>query len=571
MPDSTEADLRRRARAGLARAPERTGARAHFRAMGIDPERLDGPIVGIASTWTGTMPCNLNQRDLSDAVAHAVDAAGGVALPFNTIAVSDNQSQATPGMRASLISREVIADSIELMVHAHDFDAVVCLVGCDKTVPAALMALARVDKPAVALYGGPMRAGRWRGRTVTIQDNWEALGAYERGALSRTELDELERVSCPGPGACAGHFTANTMAVALECLGIAAVGDGLIAADAVDEKAAAAGRAARLAIALAARAETARRFLDRRALLNAMAGVAATGGSTNAVLHLLAIAREAGVSLGLDELAGVARRTPVIASLAPAGRHVAEDLHRVGGTAAVIRELIAAGHLDGDAPTVTGDTLAAATATAPAPDGEVVFRAAAPFKPSGALHVLRGNLAPDGSVVKLAGTERTRHVGPARVFDGEEACAAAVRDGLVGPGDVLVTRYEGPAGGPGMREMLSVTASVVGAGLGESVALVTDGRFSGATRGLMVGHVAPEAARGGPLAAVRDGDVITIDIDAGRLDVDLTDAEFAARLAAWRPPAPAYDFGVFARYRACVTSASEGAVLLPPERSRGGA
>jgi dihydroxy-acid dehydratase len=529
--------------------------------MGIDPGRLDGPIVGIAATWTGTMPCNLNQRELSDRAASAIDAAGGVPLPFNTIAVSDNQSQGTPGMRASLISREVIADSIELMVHAHDFDALLCIVGCDKTVPAALMALARVDKPALVLYSGPMRAGRLRGADVTIQHVWEAVGAVERGAMTRAELDELELEACPGPGTCAGHFTANTMAVALDCLGIAHVGDGLIPADSTDAKAAAAERAGRLAVSLAANGPTARMLLDRRALLNAMAGIAATGGSTNGLLHLLAISHEAGAPLALEELTAVAARTPAIASLAPSGRWVAEDLRRAGGTAVVIAELIRAGLLDGDAPTVDSTTLAEATAEAPPPDGEVVFPVARPFKPAGRLASLRGNLAPDGSVVKLAGTERVRQTGPARVFDREEDCAEAVRSGAVRPGDVLVIRYEGPAGGPGMREMLSVTSSVVGAGLGESVALVTDGRFSGATRGLAVGHVAPEAARGGPLAAVRDGDAITIDIEAGGLDVDLSDDEIARRLGDATPPPTRYDFGVFARYRASVGSASEGAVL----------
>jgi dihydroxy-acid dehydratase len=562
-----ESRARARARRGLRDAPERAGARAHFRAMGIDPARLDGPIVGIASTWTGTMPCNLNQRELSDRAAAAIEAAGGVALPFNTIAVSDNQSQGTPGMRASLISREVIADSIELMVHAHDFDAVLCLVGCDKTVPAALMALARVDKPAVVLYSGPMRAGRVRGADVTIQHVWEAVGAFERGSASREQLDELEREACPGPGTCAGHFTANTMAVALDCLGISPIGDGLIPAADADQKGAAAERAGRLAVALGADGgPTARAFLDRRALLNAMAGIAATGGSTNGLLHLLAISREAGTALTLDELTAVAARTPSIASLAPSGRWVAEDLQRAGGTAAVIAELSRAGLLDGRAPTAQGATLAEATAHAPAPDGEVVFTVDHPFKPAGRLTSLRGNLAPEGSVVKLAGTERTRQTGPARVFDCEEACAEAVRSGGVRPGDVLVIRYEGPAGGPGMREMLSVTSSVVGAGLGESVALVTDGRFSGATRGLMVGHVAPEAARGGPLAAVTDGDEITIDVEAGVLAVDLTDDEIARRRANATPPPALYETGVFARYRASVGSASEGAVLAPPRR-----
>ncbi len=554
----SDTSARRRARAALASGAERAPARAHFRAMGIDPARLDGPIVGIASTWTGTMPCNLNQRELAGHVAAGVTAAGGVPLEFNTIAVSDNQSQGTPGMRASLISREVIADSIELMTRAHDFDALVCLVGCDKTVPAALMALARVDKPAVVLYGGPMRAGRLRGREVTIGDVWEALGAEERGLIQRAELDELERVACPGPGTCAGHFTANTMAVAVDCLGLANLGDGLIPADERDAKA----EAARAAGALATRFDkTARQFLERRSLLNAMAGIAATGGSTNGILHLLAIAREAGVQLTIDELAAIGERTPVLASLMPSGRYAAEDFHRAGGTAVVIRELIRSGHIDGAAPTVGDGTLAVATAGAPEPDGEVVFRAEQPFKASGSLAALRGNLAPDGSLVKVAGTDVRRHSGPARVFDSEESCTDAVRAGAVQAGDVLVVRYEGPAGGPGMREMLSVTASVVGAGLGDSIALVTDGRFSGATRGLMVGHVAPEAARNGPLAAVREGDMITIDVDAKRLSVELSDAELAARLAALEGHALPEATGVFARYRALVGSASEGAVL----------
>ena len=558
-----EEALRRRARTGLVDDPARAPARAHFRAMGIQPARLGGPIIGVASTWTQTMPCNLNQRELADRVGEGVTAAGGLALAFNTIAVSDNQSQGTPGMRASLISREVIADSIELMVHAHDFDGLVCLVGCDKTVPAALMALARVDKPAVVLYGGPMRAGRWRDRQVTIQDVWEAVGAEERGLMSRTDLDELERHACPGAGACAGHFTANTMAVALECLGIARIGDGLILAEEREAKAEAAARAGALAVSLVEQDVTARRFLDRRALLNAMVGIAGSGGSTNGILHLLAIAHEAGAVLTLEELAEVGSRTPLIASLAPSGRWMAEDLQRAGGTAALIRELVRGGHIDGSAPTVDGTTLTDATWAAPKPDGEVLFPIERPFKADGALYALRGNLAPEGSLLKLAGTVRRVQRGPARVFDSEETCTDAVRSGLVHEGDVLVVRYEGPAGGPGMREMLSVTSSVVGAGLGESVALVTDGRFSGATRGLMVGHVAPEAARGGPLAVVRDGDRITIDVDARRLTVELEESEIAERLAAWQPPPSRYTSGVFARYRALVGSASEGAVLLP--------
>src|SRR3954466_12315504 len=556
-----DAASRRRARAGLRSGAERAGARSHFRAMGIDPDRLDGPIVGIASTWTQTMPCNLNQRDLSDATAAAIAEEGGVALQFNTIAVSDNQSQGTPGMRASLVSREVIADSIELMVEAHDFDALVCLVGCDKTVPAALMALARVDRPAVMLSGGPMMAGRLDGREVTIQDVWEAVGAHERGRLSRDGLDAMERAACPGAGYCAGNFTANTMAIAVDLLGLGVIGDGLIPASHVADKDAAAERAGALAVALAANGTTARAFLDRRALENAMAGVVASGGSTNGFLHLLAIAREAGLPLALEELAAISARTPVLADLLPGGRFAAEDLHRAGGTAARAGELVRRGLVDGDAPTVSGRTLAEAAADAPGPDGEVIRE----VKPHGSLHALRGTLAPDGCVVKLAGTERRAHTGPARVFDDEQACADAVRSGGVAPGDVLVLRYEGPAGGPGMREMLSVTASVVGAGLGDAVALVTDGRFSGATRGLMVGHVAPEAARGGPIAAVRDGDSITIDGDAGPLDLHAPEDEVARRLAEWSPPPPRFATGVFARYAAAVGSASDGAVLRAAE------
>lgn len=529
--------------------------------MGIDPARLDGPIVGIASTWTGTMPCNLNLRRLADRAAAAVTAAGGVPLIFNTIAVSDNQSQATPGMRASLVSREVIADSIELIVDAHDFDAVLCLVGCDKTVPAAVMALARVDRPGLVLSGGPMLAGRANGRALTIQDMWEAVGAHERGRISRDELDQLERIACPGAGYCAGNFTANTMTIAVDFLGLAVLGDGLIPAAHVDEKDAAAERAGALAVTLAQRGPSARTFLDRRAIENAMAGVVASGGSTNGFLHLLAIAHEAGVDVSLDDLAEISGRTPVIADLAPGGAWVAEDLSRVGGTATLVRELLQSGHLDGDAPTVDARTLSEASAEAPPADGKVIGA----FKPRGSLYALHGNLAPDGAVLKHAGTERRRQSGPARVFDDERSCIEAVRSGGVNAGEILVVRYEGPAGGPGMREMLGLTASVVGAGLGESVALVTDGRFSGATRGLMVGHVSPEAARGGPIAIVEDGDLVTIDLDAGRLDVELADAEVAKRLGALAPPEPRFTRGVYARYAAEVGSASAGAVLLPPQ------
>jgi dihydroxy-acid dehydratase len=523
--------------------------------MGIDPDRLTGPIVGIASTWTGTMPCNLTHRELAAAVATGVENAGGVPLEFNTIAVSDNQSQGTPGMRASLVSRELIADSIELMDVAHDFDALVCIVGCDKTVPAALMALARVDKPAVVVYSGPMRAGAAR---MTILDVWEAVGAHNRGLITREQLDAIERGSCPGPGTCAGNFTANTMGVACEFLGISPAGAGMVPADDLEER----RRSAAEAGALATRLKTgARAFLDRRALRNAMAGIAATGGSTNGLLHLLAIAREAEVELTLDELVEISARTPVIGSLSPSGHHVATDLHDVGGVPVVIAELIRAGLVDGDAPTVTGATLAEASAGAAAPDGAVVHPVAQPYKPPGGLVALRGNLAPAGAVVKVSGAEMRRHSGPARVFESEEACSAAIASGAVVAGDVLVIRNEGPSGGPGMREMLSVTSAVVGAGLGESVTLVTDGRFSGATRGLMVGHVCPEAVRGGPIAAVREGDRITVDVDNAELSVDVPDDELARRLAQYAPPAPAFRTGVLGRYCALVGSASEGATL----------
>jgi dihydroxy-acid dehydratase len=555
-------DARRQARAGLADGVERAGARAHFRAMGIDPRRLGGPIVGVVSTWTQTMPCNLTHRDLAAAAARGVEQAGAVALSFNTIAVSDNQTQGTPGMRASLVSRELIADSIELMDIAHDFDALVAIVGCDKTVPAALMALARVDKPAVVLYSGPMRAGTWRSEPATILEVWEAVGAHHAGLLSRDELDGLEAAACPGPGTCAGHFTANTMGLALEFLGIAPLGRSLAPADDLPTRRAEAARAGGLAVALArSGGPRARTFLDRRALGNAMAGIAASGGSTNGLLHLLAIAREAGVELALDDLTAISARAPVIANLTPSGRYVATDLHDAGGVPVLIAELIRAGLVDGDAPTVEGPTLAEATADAPMPDGAVASTVERPFKPAGGLVALYGNLAPGGAVVKVAGTDRRHHEGPARVFESEEACEAAIAAGAVADGDVLVVRNEGPAGGPGMRELLEVTAALVGAGLGETVALVTDGRFSGATRGLMVGHVSPESVRGGPLAIVREGDRITIDVPGRRLELDVEQEEVARRLAAWERPAPSASGGVLARYALLVGSASDGAVL----------
>jgi dihydroxy-acid dehydratase len=443
---------------------------------------------------------------------------------------------------------------------AHDFDALVCIVGCDKTVPAALMALARIDKPAVVIYSGPMRAGEWHGRTATIQEVWEAVGARRQGRLPRAELDALERSACPGPGTCAGNFTANTMGLALECLGLAAAGTTMVAADDLDRRGADAEEAGELAVRSAG-GRGARAFLERRSLLNAMAGIAASGGSTNGVLHLLAIAHEAGVELTMDDLFERARATPVIASLTPGGRYVATEFHDAGGVPVLLRELIRAGRVDGDAPVVGGGTIAEAVAGAPAPDGRVTFSCDAPYKPVSGLIGLRGNLAPDGAVAKVSGTERRRQTGPARVFDSEDACIAALAAREIHPGDVLIVRNEGPAGGPGMREMLSVTAAVVGSGLGESVVLVTDGRFSGATRGLMVGHVAPEAVRGGPLAVVREGEQVTVDVDAGVLQLDVPDAELAARLAAYTPPPPRVTTGVLGRYSRLVGSASHGATL----------
>jgi dihydroxy-acid dehydratase len=545
------------ANADIVSSPRRAGARAHLRAMGLTERDWSRPIVGIATTWTGTMPCNLGQRDLARHVAAGIRAAGGTPLEFNTIAVSDNLTMGTEGMRAPLVSREVIADSIELVGRSQRFDGLVCLVGCDKTVPGAVMAVVRLDLPAVVLYSGAMAPGTHDGRQVTIQDVWEAVGAHEGGRISDQDLEALERHACPGFGACTGQFTANTMATAVDFLGLGPIGLGAVPATDGD-KAAAGEAAGRLALDVIARDLRPSRLVTREALENAIVGVAGTGGSTNAVLHLLAIASEAGVELALEDFDRLSASTPVVASLTPGGRFVAGDLHRVGGTAAVMKQLL--GHLHGGAATVDGRTLAEHAAAAPDPDGEVVAPIEQPFKPGGALRVLRGSLAPDGAVVKLAGHERRVHTGPARVFDSEGTCKAAVYDGVVQPGEVVVVRNEGPAGAPGMPEMLGITAAIVGRGLGDSVALVTDGRFSGATRGLMVGHVAPEAAHGGPIAVVRDGDLITIDVDARTLDVDLEPDELARRLQAWTPPEPRARSGVLAKYARSVSSAARGAV-----------
>jgi dihydroxy-acid dehydratase len=531
--------------------------------MGLSDDDIARPHIGIASTWTGTMPCNLNQRLLAQHVAAGIRAAGGTPFEFNTVAVSDNLTMGTESMRASLVSREVIADSIELMTRAHRFDALVCLVGCDKTVPAGVMALCRVNVPAVVLYNGPMLPGRMAGKDVTIQDVWEALGERAVGTVDDGYLAELERVACPGPGTCAGQYTANTMATCLDFLGIAPIGFGLLPA--VDPaRPEQAGQVGKLVMDALAAGRRPRNLITAGALRNAAAAAAATGGSTNAALHLLAIAREAGVEFTLADLDEVSSRTPVIASLKPSGEYVGSDFHSAGGTAVLMAELARGGLLDLTASTVDGRTIGEIVADTDRPaDGRVLTTVDRPFKPAGALRVLRGNLAPDGAVVKTSGSTLRRFTGRARVFDTEEAAFAAVRGQQVGPGEVVVIRYEGPMGGPGMREMLDVTSAIIGQGLGVEVALVTDGRFSGATRGFMVGHVAPEAAAGGPIALLRDGDPIEIDADAGTLLVDLSDDELAVRRREWVRPAPRYRAGVLAKYAAVVGSAAYGAVTLP--------
>jgi len=539
--------------------PSRAAARAMLKGAGFSDHDLEQPLIGVANTWTEIGPCNLHLRELAVHVKGGIRAAGGTPLEFNTISISDGITMGSAGMRASLVSREVIADSIELVARGNNFDGLIVLVGCDKTIPAAAMALARLDIPGLILYGGSIAPGVWRGSPVTIQDVFEGIGAHAAGAISDDDLCALEGAACPGAGACGGQFTANTMAIACEFLGIAPLGSGSVPAlDAA--KARVAREAGACVMSLVARALCPSQILTPAAFANAIAAVSATGGSTNAVLHLLAIAREAGVRLDIDAFDAISSRTPIVADLKPSGRFVATDLHAAGGSALVARRLADANLVDGAAMTVTGRTLSEEAAGAHATPGqEVVRNAADPIKSSGGLVVLRGTLAPDAAVLKVSGTMRGTHRGPARVFNSEEAAFAAVQTQAIRPGDVVVVRYEGPSGGPGMREMLGVTAAIVGAGLGETVALVTDGRFSGATRGLMVGHVSPEAARGGPLAAVQDDDIVTIDVAARRLDVEVSDHELRARLARWRPPSPRYTNGVFAKYARAVSSASTGA------------
>jgi dihydroxy-acid dehydratase len=540
--------------------PSRAAARAMLKGTGFTDEDLRRPLIGVANTWIETMPCNLDLRHLAESVKQGIRAAGGTPMEFNTIAVSDGVTMGTQGMKASLISREVIADSIELVATGHLFDAVICLVGCDKTLPGAAMALMRLDLPGLVLYGGSIAPGRYRGRDVTVQDVFEAIGAHEAGRISDADLRELEDVACPGAGACGGQYTANTMALVMEFLGLSVVGSASVAA--LDPTKAVVGEhAGRVVVDMLQRGQTARSLVTRGSLENAIAGVAATGGSTNAVLHLMAIAHEAGIPLDLADFDRVSERTPIIADLKPGGRFAAIDLGDAGGVQLVARRLLEAGLLDGAQLTPTGHTLAAECAEAVETPGQAVVVAVdKPLKPTGGLVILRGSLAPDGAVVKVAGHERSQHRGPARVFDSEEAAMAAVAARGIEPGDVIVIRFEGPRGGPGMREMLGVTAAVVGQGLGESVALVTDGRFSGATRGLMVGHIAPEAAIGGPIALVREGDTVAIDVDARKLDVEVDSAELMHRASSWKPPARPAARGVYAKYAATVSSAARGAV-----------
>ncbi|TME60825.1 MAG: dihydroxy-acid dehydratase [Chloroflexi bacterium] len=511
---------------------DRAGARAMLKGIGFTDDDLARPIIGVANTWIETMPCNFHLRTLAARVKEGIRAAGGTPMEFNTIAISDGVTMGTEGMKASLVSREIIADSIELVGRGHMFDAVVALVGCDKTIPGAAMALIRLNVPGA-------------------------------GKMSDADLRELENVACPGAGACGGQFTANTMAMALEFIGLSPMGTASVPA--TDPRKSEVGvRSGQLIMDLLRRGVTPRDILTRQAFENAIAGVAASGGSTNAVLHLLAMAREAGIPLTIDDFDEVSKRTPLLADLKPGGRYVAVDLDRAGGIQLLAQRLVAAGLIDGEQMTPSGRTIREeANMAVETPGQDVVHPVSDPLKPNGGLVILKGNLAPEGGVVKIAGHERPYHRGPARIFDREEDAMSAVTHGEIKAGDVVIIRYEGPRGGPGMREMLGVTGAIVGAGLGETVALLTDGRFSGATRGLMIGHVSPEAARGGPISVLQEGDTIVIDIEKRRLDVELSDAEIAARLAHWTEPVPHYTSGVFAKYSALVSSASEGAITQP--------
>jgi len=541
---------------------DRAPARAMLKSIGFTDEDLAKPIVGIANTWIETMPCNYHLRGLAEKVKAGVRAAGGTPMELNTIAISDGVTMGTEGMKASLVSREVVADSIELVGRGHMFDAMVALVGCDKTIPGGAMALIRLNVPSVLLYGGSIAAGRFQNRDVSVGDVFEGVGANAAGLMTDAELKDLEDHACPGAGACGGQFTANTMSTVMEFIGLSPMGFNSIPA--LDpKKDGAAFQCGQLVMDLLKRGVKPLDILTRRAFENAIASVAATGGSTNAVLHLLAMAREANVPLEIDDFNVVSSRTPIIADLKPGGRYMAVDVHRAGGIPLIARNLLEAGLLDGSQMTPTGRTIAEEAArVTETPGQDVVRHVSNPIKKTGGLVILKGNLAPEGCVIKVAGYERTHHRGPARVFDSEEDAMRAVMSKSIKSGDVVVIRYEGPRGGPGMREMLGVTGALVGEGLGDSVALLTDGRFSGATHGLMAGHAAPEAARGGPIAAVADGDTVVFDIEKRRIDMEVPDAEIVKRLAKWKAPAPRYKRGVFAKYAELVSSASEGAVTF---------
>ena len=556
---TTQAPVRGPSRT-LVVGPDRAPARAMLRATGLTDDDFRKPLIGVANTWIEVMPCNFHLRRLSKKVKEGVRAAGGVPIEFNTIAVSDGVAMGTEGMKASLISREVIADSIELVVRGHLLDGVIAISACDKTIPGTVMALCRMDLPSVAFYGGSIMPGVYRGQDVTIQEVFEAVGAHSAGRITDADLYEIEKAACPGPGACGGQFTANTMATAIETLGISPMGSGSVPAmdPAKDEAAFEAGR---LVMDVVERDLRPSRIVTRKSIENAIATIAATGGSTNGVLHFLAIAKEMGVPLDIDDFDVISNKTPLLADLKPGGRYMAKDMYAAGGIALVANRLLEAGLLHRDEMTVTGRTIGDEAAEAVETPGQVVLKPLSdPIKPTGGLAILHGNLAPEGCVVKLAGHERMLHRGPARVFDTEEASFDAVKRRAIRDGDVVVIRYEGPRGGPGMREMLGVTAALVGEGLGETVALLTDGRFSGATHGLMAGHVAPEAAVGGPIAALRDGDTVVFDIAKRELNVELSAAEIEDRMKDWTPPAPRYTSGAFAKYARLVSSASEGAV-----------
>jgi len=539
---------------------DRAPARAFLKAIGFTDADLKKPIIGVANTWTETMNCNYNLRELAPKVKDGIRAAGGTPMEFNTIAISDGITMGTEGMKASLVSREVIADSIELVARGHMFDGIVALVACDKTIPAAAMALLRLNIPGVVLYGGSILPGQHKGHDITIQDVFEAVGANAAGRMSDQELLEIENHACPGAGACGGQFTANTMATVMELIGLSPMGTASVPQ--VDpRKNAVCFRCGEVVMDAVRNNRRPRDIVTRRALENAIAGVAATGGSTNAVLHLIAIAREAGVPLAIEDFDRISNRTPILVDLKPGGRFVAVDVDKAGGIPVIARRLLDGGYVDGTALTCTGRTLAQEAAEAKETAGQEVIRPLdKPLKPTGGLAILRGSLAPEGCVIKLAGHDKKMHRGPARVFNREEDAMAAVTRGEIRPNDVMIIRYEGPRGGPGMREMLGVTSAIVGVGLSDSVALVTDGRFSGATHGFMVAHVAPEAANGGPIAAVEEGDTVSIDVGARELNLDIPPEKIAERLARWQAPAPRYATGVFAKYCALVASASEGAV-----------